>query len=1103
MLRLILGRAGSGKTGSILQEIRDRGEGNGRSILIVPEQYSHEAEKELLTLCGDRCSLYAEVLSFTRLAHSVARELGGSARVYADKPGRLLQMALAMSACEGALQVYGGSGRRADRLRPLLAALDELRYNCIDPAALRAVVGEVTPQLRGKLADLSLLQEAMEAIEERSGADPISRLELLCEQIPDSLQLRNAHIYIDGFTDFTLQERRVIRQLWGVAEVTVCLGCDSLSEPSEEFALSARTALQLRTAAGEDGVKCELKQQTAPPAEDPLGQLEENLFSYTDSRFESRGQLHLTLAASVSEECELCAGEVLRLLREEGCRYRDIAVAVRGFEDYRSLLESTFRRYGLPLYTAKKSDILRKALPTAILTAYAVLDNGWSYEDMFTYLKTGLGGLSREECDELENYVLLWELRGNAWRSENPWRQHPQGYNREYTEETETQLSRIDALRRRAAAPLLLLERERNAAATAREHCRAAADFWEALGLQTQLEGRTAELRALHREQEADEAEQLYDTAVRALEQCARVLGDLPMEKEEFVRLFTLLLGEYSVGTIPVAVDRIHAGDFDRMRRRHIRHLLILGATDGRLPRIERETGVFTGSEREQLRALSLGIDDGDDALSREFGLIYNVVTLPSESLWLSRPLLDTDGSETRPSFVTERIMKLFSLTEQPGSLLRCRAKSAATAFALAAGGNEEALAAFADDPEAAETLRKLRENAALGRGRLSRQGAERLYHSDPWFTASRVDCMAACKFQYFLRYGLKAEPRQSAGFDPPEYGTFLHFILESVAREVSEKGGFAACSDEQIREMAGRCTEEYIHTNLQDFREKSARFVYLFRRLRATVEQVVLDTAAELRRSDFKPLDFELNFSEREGMPPIRMGEGDSALVFTGTADRVDGWEHDGKLYLRIMDYKTGKKSFSLTDVWYGMGLQMLLYLFALSKEGEARYGLPVAEAGVLYVPARDELVKAKHRLTDEEILKEKLSSLRRSGLLLEDEEVLRAMEHGEDGLRYLPVKFNKDGSAVRDSLANAEELGLLSAYVEELLGDMARELKRGSIAADPWYRSENEGACVFCSYYDACHFDESRDTRRYKVTLKAPDFWAKLRERSETECP
>ena len=259
-----------------------------------------------------------------------------------------------------------------------------------------------------------------------------------------------------------------------------------------------------------------------------------------------------------------------------------------------------------------------------------------------------------------------------------------------------------------------------------------------------------------------------------------------------------------------------------------------------------------------------------------------------------------------------------------------------------------------------------------------------------------------------------------------------------------------------------------------------------------------MLDTARELRRSDFRPLDFELDFSRTDDLPAVSMGRGEDALMLTGVADRVDGWEHDGKLYLRVVDYKSGHKQFSLTDVWYGMGLQMLLYLFALEKNGEAHYKKPIVPAGVLYVPARDVLLSTPEKLSEEEIVKEKSKKLRRSGLLLSDTEVLRAMEHS-DAPQYLPVRLNREGEYAGDALATASMLSALSRYIESLLGKMAGELRRGSIAADPWFRSENENACLNCDYFDACHFDENAEGWHYKAGVKAPEFWQRLEEREK----
>ncbi len=1102
MLRLILGRAGTGKTGHIIGEIRERAaRGEGKNILVVPEQYSHEAERELLRACGDSASLYAEVLSFTRLAHAVARERGGSARTYADAGQRALEMALALDRAEGALAVYGGARRQPEAAGQLLAALDELRSGGADGAALLAAAERAGGRLGAKLRDLALLRDALAAVEERSGADPLSRLELLAQEIGQSELLRGGQVYIDGFTDFTAQERRVVRELWLVGDVTVCLSCDSLHDETEVFALPRRTAHALRRAANADGVAVQVLTVPSRRGGTAMGFLEENLFRYTGESFDAHGAVRLRTAHSAAAECELAAAEALRLVRETGCRWRDIAVAVRGFSEYRGALESIFERYGVPLYVSARADILAKPLPALVNGAFAILSGGWSYEDVFAYLKTGLAGLTRAECDELENYVLLWELRGGAWTGEQPWRQHPDGYGLAFDAGAEERLGRLNALRERVAGPLRRLSERGRAAGDARGQCEATAAFWEELELPARLDARAAELRGAGREQDAAETAQLWEKTVTALEQCAAVLGDMPLSQDEFARLFRLVLSEYDVGTIPVAVDRVTAGDFDRMRRRNIRHLLILGADDGRLPSLAPDSGVFTAPEREALRELDVEVEDEDSRLDREFSLIYHVLALPSETLWLSRPLYAADGGETRPSFVTERVSKLFGTAEEPGDLTQARAASPRTAFELAAGGSAEALSWFAASPEAADALARLRGAAELARGRLGPDGVRALYGERTRFTASRIDTFASCHFQYFLRYGLRAKPRESAGFHPPERGTFLHFVLERVARRAAERGGFAALSDGEVEALADAAVQEYVHTTLEDFREKSVRFVYLFRRLTTTVHRVVLDTAAELRRSDFTPLNFELDFSDHGELPPVTLGT-DASLELTGVADRVDGWEKDGRLYLRVVDYKTGVKSFSLSDVWYGMGLQMLLYLFALSQTGEERYQKEIVPAGVLYVPARDVLLSAPSRLSDEEIVREKAKKLRRSGLVLSDESVLNAMEHGEDGYLYLPVKVNRDGSLAGDALATAEQLGQLSQYVEKLLGDMAGELRRGSIAADPWCQSESESTCLWCKYYDACRFDEAADEPRYRAHLTAPEFWGRLNEGRDGTC-
>ena len=308
----------------------------------------------------------------------------------------------------------------------------------------------------------------------------------------------------------------------------------------------------------------------------------------------------------------------------------------------------------------------------------------------------------------------------------------------------------------------------------------------------------------------------------------------------------------------------------------------------------------------------------------------------------------------------------------------------------------------------------------------------------------------------------------------------------------MTDAGGFAAVTDEQLGRFTDRWTQRYIHDELNDFQEKSARFTYLFRRLCQQVRQVVADMAHELRAGDFVPLDFELNFADPEQIAPITLSDGEVTLNMSGVADRVDGWLHDDKLYLRVVDYKTGRKAFSLSDVWYGMGLQMLLYLFALERSGPARYGHEIVPAGVLYVPARDVLIPADRRLSPEEAARERAGAVRRSGLLLDDAAVLHAMEHS-DTPQYLPISARRK----TDALASAEQLGLLARHIETTLLDLAHELRGGSITADPYFRSGQDTACTHCDYLTVCHFTPGAggDCHRVLTKLPADKVWSNLK--------
>ena len=1162
MLRFLIGKAGTGKTSAIYRELRDAVERREKGIiLLVPEQYSHEAERELCRICGDGLSLTAEVLSFTGLARRTAQEKGGLAAPLLDKGGRLLCMALALDAVGQRLQVYEAARQRSELQSMLLQAVDELKGACVNPEQLLQAAELCHSGLGKKLQDLALILSAYDAVVSNGHADPSDRLNLLARQIEEGALGMADRVYVDGFLDFTVQEHRVLTAMLarGV-DLTVCLTMDGPRGTDEIFAPSRAAFRKLSDAAAELGVTPEIGGQELRPDTQKARELRifgDELFRFSETKRErervgengedgaggrhaelgdgvdgrpldhgdgaaedgdrggeSRGAgaeeeresaccIRLGYAENMSTECEAAAAYVLSLVREKGCRWRDIAVAVRGFGDYQSTLESVFRQYGIPLFVTKRSDLMQKPLPAFISLAYELQDSGWEVDDMLSFLGTGLSGLEEDACDLLADYVYKWQLRRGAWERETDWRQHPEGYGAEYTQETEEKLARINALRRQLARPLLRFSRRCEEAHTAREQAEALTSLMEEMGLPDQLQRRAALQEQDGREELAAQTRQLWELTVSALEQTVALLGELEMDAQTFGRLFTHMLSQYDIGVIPVSLDRVSAGDFDRMRRRSLRHLLVLGCCDGRLPAAKEGTGVFSDEEREELLGLEIDLGAGEQELWREFALIYSCFTLPSEGLWMSYPLRDQEGERIRPAYVYERAERLFGIKPVRLSLDAARLSAPRPALSLAAHALQNprpVSAAAAEYFRQAEPERfgMLERAANATRGRLSPRAVQAIYGSRLYLSASKIDRFASCRFAYFCEYGLKAKRYEPLGFQPPEIGTFIHAVLEQVARQVKELGGYRSVSDEQISRLTHSCVEEYIRTELNDFQEKSARFEHLFRRLCGDAERIVLEMARELRRSDFEPIDFELNFSKARDILPLELGEDETAMTMTGIADRVDGWVHEGKLYLRVVDYKTGKKTFSLSDVWQGMGLQMLLYLFTLQHGGEGRYGMPIVPAGVMYVPARSELTAID---PGEDPENERAKAVRRSGLVLNAPEVLEAWEHGEDK-RYIPVKLS-GRSKKEDKLADLERMGRLARHIGRTLTEMAAQLHRGNIAADPYYRGQQASACEHCDYVEACFFrdGENGESCRYLPKLDDQRVWELLKEEDEDD--
>ena len=1081
MLKLVLGTAGCGKTKRVCEEIRQRMDSVSGMVLLTPEQQSHRAERRLAAVCGPRLSLCGEVLSFTRMYNRAAVELGGLADPLPDRGGRLLLMALALEDASPGLRRFGLRGRRADFLRRIMATAEELQSAMTTPADLHAAAEKASGVMGEKLEDMAMVMEAWEAVQTRQLGDCRDAVARLADGIAEC-SVGSGGVWANGFTDFTARELAVLEGiLRRGTDLTVAL---TLGEGAEErFQVTEGTFRSLMELARRLGTKL-LIERLPSPEPDAIRYLAENLDRYDAPPFRGEtGGVEVCRMDSFGGECRWAAARIRELMMaDSSLRYGDIAVAAPGFEERKSMLAAVFRAYELPVYVEEAEPFAPSGLATYVLEALRTAAEGWRASDLIRCLRTGFGPLSREETDKLENYCLSWNLRGEGtWRQAEPWDLSPEGYGDASPSEAET-LAELNGLRGRVAEPFGRLADALGESAPASELLRALSAFLEETGVRETLRRRAEALDAEGDAPGAAACVRLWSALSECLEEMNALLGGLSLSGEEFTRLLELLFREKQVGSIPAALDCVSLGSPERLRFRRPRVLLVLGADDEHLPGQTPAPGLFSPEEKRILSSLGIRLDREEDAeLTRPLLETYLLAASPKERLLVSW----SGGEGVRPSILAERALGLLSTGMQTEETLEGRHLAAAPlpALPLALGKGPWAEAARACLPP--EKLAEVRKAAEQVHVPLQSATVRKLYGSTLRLTPSRAERYYQCSYRYFLEYGLRLKDRKAAEFAAPQRGSFYHYLLENVCREVRSGGGFAAVTGEMLRALTRKYAEAYVAENFKPAQLRDKRFLYLFRRLCDTAENIVLEMAEQLAAGDFQPLDFELDISDRGGeLPPLDLGD----ILVEGKVDRVDGWADGEKLYLCVADYKSGPKEFRLSDVYEGQTVQMLIYLFLLKAEGGQRYGKRIVPGGVLYLPARDKVVSLPRSSSEEEIRKARAEELKISGLMLSDLPMLRARDRSEPP-RYLPVTF-KDGLPVKGA-ADAEQMEKLDSFVRGLLLRMGEELRAGKAEASPLAHTPAEDPCRNCEYGRICAFDPKRQEKRLVRKLTDAEFW------------
>ena len=1115
-LRFYFGPSGSGKSHRIYEEIMQRAaQEPGRNFLIiVPDQFTMQTQKDLVMRSDRGGILNIDVLSFGRLSHRILEEVGTKEMPVLDDTGKSLVLQKIAADLKEQLPAMGSLLHKQGYIHEVKSAISEFMQYGISTQDMDKLIASAEKRgaLAMKLRDLKTLYRGFQDYIRDHFITTEETLDVLRRSLVKSKILPDSVVVFDGFTGFTPIQNRLIQELMRVCEetiVAVTIGEEEdpyqMDGEQKLFHLSKKTvadlvklAAEAEVTRGEDVfVKGGPNRFTEAPA---LCYLEQNLFRYQYEPYtEKQCEIRMFEALSPREEVHQTALYIRKLIREEGLTYRDIAVVIGDLEGYASYVETEFGQLEIPCFLDRTRGIVLNPMIEYIKSALQLYIRDFSYDTVFHFLRSGMADISREEIDELENYVIRTGARGYRTYSRlftRKTEEMQQGSGQEDTERAEETMERLNRIRQQFADTVEILHMAPRAKAG--EYVDHLYDFLEQNQVQQKL------LNYQQRfEQEGDLAKareyaQIYRLVMDLLDQIYELLGEEEISLQEFADILEAGFGEITVGTIPQNVDRIVVGDMERTRLKQVKVLFFLGVNDGNIPKNASKGGIISDMDREFL--IESGTEMAPSPRQQMYIqrlYLYLNMTKPSERLYLSYAKVNSDGKGIRPSYLIDTVRKLFPqlAVEYPQNRSRLEqiegrqegARYLAEELREYADGTlreEERqdfylmYRAYEADPEGRDRLtaaafRRYKESG------LSRIVARALYGRQLENSVSRLETYAACACRHFLQYGLSLQEREEFGFEVSDMGNVYHAVLENFAGKLAESGRTWWDFDENFATQAIKeAVEGYAATYGETVLYSSARNEYAITRMSRILTRTVLTLQQHLKQGSFQPDDYELSFRFAEDLDSIHVDlSEEEKMHLQGRIDRIDVSEDAEHVYVKVIDYKSGNKKFDLAALYYGLQLQLVVYMnAAMELESRKHPDKEIVPAALLYYHIDDPTIETPVELTQEQINEEILTKLRMNGVVNSDPAVVERLDRFlQDKSKVIPVEKKKDGSfSARSGILSREELHVVSAYVDTKIRQIGREILDGKIAANP-YEKGNEEACTYCAYKKVCGFDGS----------------------------
>ncbi len=1126
-LRFITGRAGKGKSYYIYNEIRQHileDRSREKLILLVPEQYTLQAERDFMDKTGLQGIMQLEILSFTRLAQRIFNEVGGLTRVMLNEQGKNMVLRRVMEKLEGELLVYNNSCRQNGFVNELMEFLADLKQRAVAIDDIKQMQDSIDKDslLGRKLHDVTLIYQHFNDYLQERYIDSEDYINLFIDMMPSSRYLSTSRIWVDNFATFSPQSLRILEQLITVCPettISLTLNNDKGRRDEDLFILSRRTYRSLNEMAQNNGITAHLINIDTTAANQlrnkELLHLEQELFAYPSIKYrEPVGCLSIFAAANPDSEVEDLAARLISLVRDEGYRWKDIAVICNDLNSYGGLIKRVFREYAIPFFMDQKRDVMDNPIIEYILASLHGVERGYLYEDVFRCLKTGLGAVDSESSEKLENYVLSNGIRGNRWKEPFTWGE-------------EDELEELNQWREAVITPLEEMKTALSGEETFAGITRILYDYLENLGVQEKLQSWIEELRAQELYEVVNQYTQIWNIVIETFDQMVEILGDQQGGLKEYIKVLEAGFSSHELGIIPTTVDQVLVGNIQRSKSHDIKALFVLGVNDGIIPSGKSREGILSTDESDYLAGQGMEISKSREMqVAEENFLIYNALVKCRQKLFLSYATADSEGRALRPSLLLDRLCYLFSGLTIDSGLINDRQRQLQMVTRPQSSFKHliENLRLHLDN----KTMEDLwwdvynwycqqdqwqehcnnMVKAFFHRNQvdtIAPDQARRLYKLPLRGSVTRLERFIACPFAHFVHYGLSPRERKEFSVRAPDIGELFHNSLLELALQIEQRPGkWQGIEREDCELLMDTVMDQMLTAQGEGVFFSNNRYRYLSQRLKRIGRRAAWTVSEHIKRGGFTPLGYEIRFGTGGTLPALAIElENGETMYLEGRIDRVDILDQEDASYIRIIDYKTGDKKLSLSDTYYGLSLQLLIYLRAVLA-GEQELERPMLKpAGIFYFKIDDPLIKTEAEI--KEVIEQQLArELKLRGLVLEDVNIVREMDREITAYSdIIPVGLKQDDSFyTNSSVLSEEDFEYLLSHVDNLLRKVSHELVGGKVKIEP-YKIQNQTPCSFCPYLSICQFDRQipGNTYRNLPPLKNNEAIRKIRAEQEVE--